>query len=172
MDPNWISGVAAVAGTLVAAGALVVAVRANRRADVANAQSAEANERAREALDLQRLIDERAREFRDVRWELKVDRDWSGGRFTGVSFRNVGLTPAHNATFIIEVEGWATVDVFTADEVQPGYAAGFISNATAFWMDKYDDAMPSHPPFRVHWSSPLGNVEERAHEGDGLFQLG
>lgn len=36
MDPTWISGVDAVVGTLIAAGALVVAVRA----DVANAQSA------------------------------------------------------------------------------------------------------------------------------------
>ncbi|MGC0371220.1 hypothetical protein [Microbacterium sp. SLBN-111] len=169
MDPNWISGGAAVVGTLIAAGALVTAGRANRRADIANAQSAEANDRAREALDLQRRIDERAREFTDVRWEIKVDSSWSGGRYTGVSFRNVGLTSARDATFVIEVEGWATPDVLTAEEVLPGYAAGFTSKAAAFWMDKNDDLVPLHPPFRVHWSSPLGNVVERHHDGATIF---
>ncbi|MEW1706973.1 hypothetical protein AB0230_07000 [Microbacterium sp. NPDC089190] len=160
----------AVAGTLIAAGALIVAGRANRRADVANAQAAVANDRAQEALDLQRRIDERAREFTDVRWEIDVDSAWSGGRFTGVAFRNVGLTPARDVTFVVEVDGWGTADVLTAEEVLPGYKAGFTSEAAAFWMDKNHDLVPLHPPFRVHWSSPLGNVVERHHEAKSIFK--
>lgn len=172
MDPNWISGGAAVVSAAVAVAALVLARNANRRSAEANAQSVVANEGAREALDLQRRIDERAREFIDVRWQLSVDREWSGGRFTGVTFRNVGLTPARNVTFIIEVEGWATADVFTAEAVEPGYAAGFISKAAAYWMEQNEDLIPLRPAFRVHWSSPFGNVAERAYGAKAMAELG
>lgn len=170
MDPDWISGGAAVSSVVVAVGALVVAWKANRRSAEANAQSVVANERAREALDLQRLIDERAREFSDVRWELTVDREWSGGRFTGVAFRNVGLTPARDVTFIIEVEGWATADVFIAAEVHPGYAAGFTSKAAGFWMEENESLIPLWPAYRVHWSSPLGNVAEREYRAKTMAE--
>lgn len=160
-----------IAALLVAVLAMGAAVASALYARGANARADVANERATEALDLQRRIDERAREFVDVDWKLEVDRDWSGGRFTGVAFRNIGLTPAHDVTFVIDLPEFAT-EVFKSDAVNPGYAAGFISDATGWWMEKNRPSVPEHPPFRVHWSSPLGNVDDRGYEGKGIFEIG
>lgn len=155
--------VVAVLAVLAAGASAFYARGANSRADTAN-------ERAGEALDLQRRIDERAGEFTDVRWEIRVDSEWSGGRYTGVSFHNVGLTPARKVTFVIEVEGWAIADILEVDEVLPGHGTGFNSDAAAMWMEKNDDLEPQHPPFLVHWSSPLGNVMQRSYDGECLYE--
>lgn len=153
MDPNWISGLAAVASAGVAIGALVVAARANQRSDIANEQAAIANRRAGEALDLQRRVDEREREFRRVAWTAGWIHDDSRD-MSAFTIVNSGLTKACSVTLVLD--GPSGLKAFAVGDIAPGQSrrvfpeeslkAAFV--ASTLELQSY--------PWEVHWSSPLG----------------
>lgn len=156
--------VVAVLSVMAASASALYARGANTRAD-------EANRRAAEALDLQRRIDERAREFVDIKWELLVDRDHKTGRLSAVSLQNVGLTPAVDVTVVIEVDGFVK-ELCEFEQIEPGAAGNFSSDAAALWMEKHKELLPLRPGFRVHWATPLGNLGDERVGPDGIFEIG
>jgi hypothetical protein len=164
-------------GSILSAGvavcALVIAYRANKRADRANdiglqavRKADVANAIAVDANQLALRVDERGRERHDVRWV----RAWNE---TGDEWRlnNVGVDIAYKVTLIAAIRGMEIVE--TASEVQSrGYLAleqprepllrvqdqeqwtrnahnGFFGN------------LPGETPvtFRLYWSSALGTLK-------------
>ncbi len=162
-----------IAGFVVAVLAVVAAGASALYARGANARADTANSRATEALDLQRVIDARDREFRDVRWELHVERNSQDARFTEASLVNVGLTEAQSITLVIESK--TSSEAIAIAALEPGKVATVRSASAATWFEENERYVPLAPSFRVHWSSPLGQSSERYHDGKAFFgdaQLG
>ncbi|MEV8360295.1 hypothetical protein [Microbacterium sp. NPDC076895] len=143
--------IVAVLATAAAALSLLYARGANRRADVANA-------RAEEALDLQRRIDEREREFRDVQWAISWSPWTKQTEKPAVQLTNAGLTTATNVTLVLTLP--TMQQVLNVGTVEPG--------ETRTLDIEYPKVGPAHdhielirdPLWRVHWSSPLGHPDE------------
>ncbi|WP_454117854.1 hypothetical protein [Microbacterium lacticum] len=134
-----------------AAWSLFYAWGANRRADVANA-------RAEEALDLQRRIDEREREFRDVHWGISWSPWTKPTEKPAVQLTNAGLTTARNVTLVL-----------TLPTMQQALNVGTVEPGETRTLDiDYPKLGPAHdhielirdPLWRIHWSSPLGHPDE------------
>lgn len=149
-----------IAGLIVAIVAVVAALASALYAHGANKRADVANQRASEALDLQRRIDERAREFRDVIWVFA----WSPWSEPGgpplLDLTNGGLTTAVDVTLVIVLpSGQQAIHVGT---VGPG--------ETRMVEVNYAKPGPAHdhielirdPLFRLHWSSPLGHASDFA----------
>jgi len=162
-----------IAGFVVAVLAVVAAGASALYARGANARADTANSRATDALDLQRVIDARDREFRDVRWELHVERNTQNARFTDARLVNVGLTEAQDITLVVESK--TSSEAIAIASLQPGEFAVVRSTSAATWFEENEKYMPLTPQFRVHWSSPLGQSSESCHDGKVFFgdaQLG
>lgn len=147
---------------MAAAGAsALIAKGANTRADTANA-------RAREALDLQKRIDDREREFRDVRWRGSVERHHGDGP-DEFRLANEGLTQAESVVLVIEYSDRPRED-YHLGTVGAGEWKGVRSEGLAGWMSAVVVSMPVYPGFTVHWSSPLGQVQEEFHGERQIFK--
>lgn len=112
--------------------------------------------RADEALDHQKRLDEREREFRDVQWRPSF--------FTGpdapVSFvlRNDGLTDACGVTVVVHDAPPGVTTVRRCDRLAPGESVSVELDYTAAQRDKL--RIGTTPHHVVHWSSPLGHPEQ------------
>lgn len=135
-------------GALMAIGALIVAM-------VANSRSTEANRIARTALEIESRVDERQREFRAVEWDAVVVADKTPLEF---ELRNVGDTPAVSVTIVLhlgkERETHALGDIAAKTD------AKLTSDKFDAWMTEAFDHEVVNPGYRVHWSSPLGQVSD------------
>lgn len=148
-----------VVAVLAAVGALVAAWYAggaNRRAD-------EANRTAERALDLQSRIDAREREFREVEWEC----DYALDEADNVVFRvkNSGHTDACQVTVVF----WAPGGTHEVASGVGDVAAGTHTDVPVVTEMKGQAAVEvlllQDTPYRVHWSSPLGQAETFQYAG-------
>lgn len=151
MDPDWLSGAAAVVGALVAILALVVATLANRRADEANTHAQVANERARNAYNLQVRIDDRDREFRMVSWGVEPGDD-DGAR--SITITNVGLSDARSVTMVLFLSD--DHEVVECPVIRKGESVTVSSPRLSAWLEAAWEYEVLTPKVMVHWSSPLG----------------
>ncbi|MGC0371221.1 hypothetical protein [Microbacterium sp. SLBN-111] len=122
-----------------------------------------ANMRAKDALDLQTRIDERLREFQLVRWSANWNALAPGGAPT-IWLRNTGVTSAVDVTLLVNT--FAEEKLFHFNRVEPGDKVEAVFEApdavqAGFYFLR--DA-----PYRVHWTSPRGNV----HQVDGTISSG
>jgi hypothetical protein len=153
MDPNWLSGAAAVVSALVAVGALIVAALANRRADEANTHAQVANERARNAYNLQVRIDDRDREFRMVSWGVEPGDD---DEARSITITNVGLSEARSVTMVVFLGGDHEVVEFPV--LRKGDSVTVSSPRMQAWLKAAWEYEVLTPKVMVHWSSPLGKA--------------
>jgi|SRR6478736_6629179 len=139
------------ASDVIALCAIVVAIVSVVVAVVANA-------RAKDALDLQKRIDAREREFRDVTWSLSWS-PWTGpSEKPALQLTNSGLTTATNVTLMITLP--SSQQALRVGTIEPG--------ETRTLEVEYDRPGPAHnhielirdPAYRLHWSSPLGHPDE------------
>lgn len=140
--------VVAVLAVLAAGASALYARGANTRADTAN-------ERAADALDLQKRIDDRQREFRLVRWSASWDPLAAADTPT-VWLRNTGLTPAVDVTLLVKT--FVDEKMFRFERVEPGEKVEAIFGAPDAAHAAFHFVRDS--VCRVHWSSPRGEVHE------------
>lgn len=140
MIPDWVSAI-------VAIGALVVAVIAERRAHAADA-------RARDALDLQKTIDARQREFCDVSWSVGWD-PFASARKPRIVIQNTGLTDAVDVTLVVET--FIDRQMFTFDRIDAGENRGAVIDIKDESPTTAEFHLVRNGKYSVHWSSPLGS---------------
>lgn len=140
--------VVAVLAVFAAGASAFYARGANSRADTANA-------RAAEALDLQRRIDERQREFELVRWSASWN-PLAPDNTPTVWLRNTGLTPAVDVTLLVKT--FVDEKLFHFDRVDPGGKVEAVFGAPDAVNAAFHFVRESM--CRVHWSSPHGNVHD------------
>ena len=122
--------------------------------------------RAREALRLQRQIDARAREFREVSWEATFDRVDPGAADWAFMVTNTGLTRAEGVTLVIEVDPAEKHDLGAVD---PGQSQSVRVGGGNAWHTSNRSHMPVRPEFRIYWSSPKGHPDDARHPVVQLF---
>lgn len=142
-----------VVAVLAAIGALVAAWYAggaNRRAD-------EANRTAERALDLQSRIDAREREFREVEWEC----DYALDDADRVVFRvkNSGHTDACQVTVVFGAPGGTHEIARSVGDVASGKHVDVSVETEMRGQAAVEVLLLQDTPYRVHWSSPLGQVD-------------
>jgi hypothetical protein len=144
--------------TCLAIGALVVAM-------VCAVFTAFNAARVRGSYRLQRSIDARAREFREVAWQGGLQRrspsaDWE---FT---LSNLGLTAAVNVTLVVEV---IPTELFTFATIGPGETRSIPVGGGQQWDEANRHVVPVRPAFRVYWFSPEGHPDEQNNPGIQIF---
>jgi len=147
--------VVAVLAALAAGASSLYALGANRRADTAN-------ERANDALDLQKRIDAREREFRDVTWSGAWVSDSSGTPVFRVS--NRGLTTACSVTIVYSYNALRYVE--SVGDLEPSAYVDLAPETAAADEIVLELMLRVNAAFRVHWSSPLGQAD--SYESAGL----
>ena len=145
---DWIGAIAGSVGALMAIGAFVVSILANLR-------STDANRIARNALEIESRVDERQREFRAVDWDAVVTADEESLVF---ELRNVGDTPAVSVTIVLQLG--KERDTHALGDISPKASVKVTSDNFAAWMTGALEHDFVHPGYRVHWSSPLGQVSD------------
>lgn len=122
--------------------------------------------RAREALRLQRQIDARAREFREVSWEGTFDRIAPGADEWQINVTNTGLTRAEGVTLVVEFDQAEKYDLGAVD---PGQTRSVQVGGGDAWYSAGRSRMPVRPGFRIYWSSPEGHPDRAHHPVIQLF---
>jgi hypothetical protein len=145
---DWIGALAGAVGTLIAIGAWIVAL-------VANSRSKEANRIARNALEIESRVDERQREFRAVEWDAIVMADETPLEF---ELRNTGDTPAVSVTIVLHLG--KERETHELGNIAAKSGAKVTSDKFVAWMTEAFDHEVVNPGYRVHWSSPLGQVSD------------
>lgn len=140
--------VVAVLAVLAAGGSLLYAKGANDRADVANA-------RAEEAIDLQKRIDERDREFRAVEWDANVANQVNGV-VTEYVLTNAGDSDAMSVTVVLYLN--PDREVHHVGDIAARQSVTITSPLFIQWMREAVEHEVVTPGARVHWSSRLGQV--------------
>lgn len=148
VEANAWAVIIAGASLLVGAVALVLSGRAVRHARTSNTIAAR-------ALDIQTRGEDRRTEFRDVRWDLTVDRTASA---TGQLFtlRNVGTTEAHRVTMVFKVLGsdqspyFGSIPADSSVQALPALMSGVERLKTLVELNNYD--------VRVQWTSAAGEA--------------
>lgn len=163
MDPNWLSGAAAAVSALVAVGALIFAMLANRRANEANTHAQVANERARNAYNLQVRIDDRDREFRMVSWGVEP-KDDDGAR--SIAITNVGLSEARSVTMVLFLSD--DHEVVESPVLRKGESVTVSTPRLSAWLKAAWEYEVLTPKVMVHWSSPLGKASHATVNGKDL----
>lgn len=148
-----------VVAVLAALGALVAAWyagEANRRAD-------EANRTAERALDLQSRIDAREREFREVEWEC----DYALDDADNVVFRvkNSGHTNACQVTVVFWAPGETHEIASGVGDVDAGAHIDVAVETEMRGRSAIEVLLLQDTPYRVHWSSPLGQAATFQYAG-------
>lgn len=163
----WVAATAVVVSVIALLVAAGQTSKANGIADDARREAERANVLAKAALDIQKRIDDRAAEYRDVRWEGSWETGPDIDHQMGFALKNVGTTRAARVTLIIEVR--YSEEVFTFDSIEPG--EGRIVVVKGQTVDEFRESqeMELRPPFRVHWTSPLGHAQEESFERSSLF---
>lgn len=153
---NWaaVGSIAGAVGAVVAVIALFVAGGANARAKDAN--------------DLQKRIDDRSREFRDVRWRAGMQLS-DDGSHTVFTLANHGLTDAQNVVVVIEYSDRPR-EHYKLGTIEAGQWKPVESEGLQGWRAATAEAMPIHPAFTVHWWSPLGTADEYTSWEGTIFQ--
>lgn len=156
-----------IAGFVVALLAAVGAVWAAVAANGANRRADEANRTAEKALDLQSRIDAREREFREVEWDASYDI----GADEAIVFRvkNTGHTDACQVTVVFTAPDGSTEIARSLGDIASGRHADVSVESEMTGQSAVEVLLLQHYPWRVHWSSPLGQVESFRHPG---LQLG
>jgi hypothetical protein len=147
---DWIGSIAGVAGAIVAVGAMLVAGRANTR-------SSEANRIAQTALEMESRVDERQREFRAVEWDAGVT-DGESELFSSFELNNVGDSVAKSVTVVLHLN--PDRETHELGDIPAKGAKKITSQGLTRWMREAREHDVVHPGFRVHWSSPLGEVSD------------
>ncbi|WP_162893188.1 hypothetical protein [Microbacterium halotolerans] len=146
--------------------AFVVAVVAAGAATVMAFLAHGANKRAQEALDHERRLDERHREFRDVSWHGKLAR--GDGRQPEFRLKNTGLTEAQDVVLLIVLLRDGTV---RADFPRVGAGevvrVSLVGKGTELALE--EQLHDGESPYRVHWASPKGHVDDRRFDGTSYF---
>lgn len=162
MQFDW-GEVTAIVATIIAGGSVWIALVANGHSAAANREAAVANSRASQALALQKEIDDRAREFRDVEWTgtWVPEADMNVPQFR---LSNIGLTTAESVTLILTVpsnerQHWSLGTIEPGDYRDIEFGAAVAAGAVA--------ALMAHRllPFAVHWSSPRGQAAQSSKPG-------
>lgn len=148
LPTDWIGAVAGAVGALIAIGALIVAM-------VANSRSTKANRIAQNALEIDSRVDERQREFRAVDWDAAVMADETPLEF---ELTNVGDTPAVSVTIVLHLG--KERETHALGDIPAKTGAKVTSDRFIAWMTEAFDHEFVHPGYRVHWSSPLGQVSD------------
>jgi hypothetical protein len=119
------------------------------------------------SLGLQRQIDARQREFRDVRWETHMGVNHASPN--GWTFRvtNSGLTPAHNVTLVIELD---PDELHQCGNLAPGEGRDVFPSGAQHWHEAHRTFMPVTPGHIVHWSSPAGEADKVRFSPNLLFR--
>jgi hypothetical protein len=144
---------------LIALGALVVSVVSVIFAGVGAL-------RARDALRLQRRIDARAREFREVSWEGTFDRIAPGADDWKFRVTNTGLTWAEGVTLVVEFE---PAEKFDLGAIEPGESRSVEVGGGGAWQAANGNHLPVRPGFRIYWSSPEGHPDNAHHPVIQIF---
>ena len=137
--------VVAVVAVLVAVGSVIYAARADRT--------------AKDALNLQVAVDARQREFRSVVWEAEstADDEDPPNAFT---LTNAGDTDAREVSVVLQL-GWRERETHHLGDIPARETRTITSDAFAAWIVGARDHEYVHPAYRVHWSSPLGQVDDQ-----------
>jgi len=129
-----------------------------------------ANGRAREANDLQRRIDERAREYCDVEWDAPLAVPDSSDSPPALRLKNIGSTDAKDVLLILAIAGRRRTlragdidagqfgDVLIPDV--PEDIAGALGAAV---FNQFEFG------YTLHWSSPLGAPATHVVPGRQIF---
>lgn len=135
--------IAAIA-VLMAIGSFIVAVLAYRRSS--------------EAAALQSRIDEREREFREVSWHTGWRGDIEQDQTVILRLENTGLTSAVQVTLVLEMQGGDQAfhmgDIPAGDFADAHPRTDLKGPVGAAFLALSGNGVA----FRVHWSSPLGQV--------------
>lgn len=151
--------VVSVLAALVAVWMAFLARAANQRADEANRQS-------EEALDHEKRLDDREREFRSVSWRGSLATPPDGP----VTFElvNAGLTEARDVVLVVHESHLGEVARFDFERICGGdrksVDLNYRSDARARREIGWD------PAYTVHWASPLGHASRvESPEGSVFF---
>lgn len=144
MEPPIIETVMQVVTPLLAIASIVIAA-------VSATNAHKSRKRADEALDHQRRLDERDREFRDVVWRgaLLSPPDASAG----FELTNGGMTEAQSVVLVVHASKFGEAERFDFGYIRGGERVevqmpyGEIHGRREFGWN---------PGFTVHWVSPLG----------------
>lgn len=152
--------VVAVVASLVAVASAWFALGANRRADTADT-------RATEAVDLQRRIDEREREFRSVSWHGAWEAPTEPDAVPLFQLTNTGLTDASGVTLVLEMPRGAQAynlgDLPHGDHRTAPLHTNMRGPAAPAVLELHG------LQYEVHWSGPLGQVDRYQHAGHQIF---
>lgn len=155
-----------IAGFVVALLAVVMAGASAVFARGANVRASEANRTAERALDLQARLDDREREFREVRW--KGEYDLNEARQPLFRLTNVGMTHARSVTLVVAVPGKPN-SAYALGDIDSGASADLLVGEDPMDRDAIELMLFTDDPWRVHWSSPLGHADTYRHVGRQVF---
>jgi len=152
-----------IAGFVVAVLAAVGAVVAAFYAGGANRRADEANRTAARALDLQARIDAREREFREVEW----DCDYAIDHADRLVFRvkNTGHTNACQVTVVFWAPSGGYEIARPVGDIAAGESSGVSFETDMKGQIALEAMLLQDTGYRLHWSSPLGQVETYRHPG-------
>jgi hypothetical protein len=125
-----------------------------------------AAKRATVSLRLQRSIDARSREFREVSWDASILRQQRLPDKWVFELRHTGLTVAKDVTLVVDLDELVKFDL---GDVAPGESRIVEPPSASVWYQRNQQSAPLHPGFRVHWSSPEGFPSERLYPPNQLF---
>lgn len=152
-----VSYVIGFSGIVIAAWSLVYSRAAARRATAANELAVEANRVAGEALAHEARVDARQREYRFVAWELSYEYDSTAPAV--FVLRNIGDTDAETVTVVLRFD--PERELHKPGGIAAGASARIpATGAAQQWMRDGAEFDVLAPGFKVHWSSPLGQVDE------------
>lgn len=143
--------IVAILALAVGAASAAYARGANRRADAANSTAAA-------ALDLQAVIDARDREFRAVDWDADVV---TLNAVDALALTNTGDTDARSVTVVLTLS--RERETHAIGDVPAKTTISIPSARLTAWMVEAREHEVVHPGYRVHWSSPLGQVSDETY---------
>jgi hypothetical protein len=117
-----------------------------------------ANRRAADALELQRSIDAREREFRDVSWGLSWSPWTRADETPSLQLSNLGLTTAVDVTLVLLLP--TMQQAIHVGTVEPGETRTVEIAYSKTGPAQEHVELIRDPIYRLQWSSPLGQPDE------------
>jgi hypothetical protein len=106
---------------------------------------------------LQKQIDARRREFRDVRWEAHMGPDQAAPENWRFHLTNTGLTTACDVTLVVQLEA---DELHSCGDLAPGDSIDIHLMKAPEWHATQKPRLPVTPGHVIHWSSPAGESDE------------
>ncbi len=153
----WWQAIAAGRGQVAAERARDAAVKARQEAAVALSG---ATDIARQSLAMSTRVDERQREFRAVDWDATTNL---ADEESPIAFEltNRGDTDAMSVTLVLYLN--PDMQTHALGDVPARTTTSVTSPELTEWMRGALEYEVVHPSYRVHWSSPLGQVSDERY---------